>query len=137
MVKSRSTSRDVLTSDNAPKFSFMLDEAVIHRLVGIPSITSQQLEHLVNVAKLPNVTVRVVPFSAGLHPGMKGPFEVVEFDDTPDENIVFVEEQSGIFIGEDSSETDSYLEAFRRIAEKSLSPSDSVSRLLKAADEVA
>ena len=137
MVKLRTTRRDLLTSDNAPKFSFMLDESVIHRLVGIPSITSQQLEHLVNVAKLPNVTVRVVPFSAGLHPGMKGPFEVVEFDDTPDENIVFVEEQSGIFISEDSSETDSYLEAFRRIAEKSLSPSDSVSRLLKAADEVA
>lgn len=136
MVELRTKRRDLLTSDNAPKFSFVLDESVIHRLVESPSITSQQFRHLVNVADLPNVTIQIVPFPAGLHPGMRGSFEVVQFDDTPDENIVFLEAPRGDFIGDDLKETESYLEAFRRIIEKSLSPSDSVERLRKAAGEM-
>lgn len=137
LVDLRTRRRDLLTSLNAPSFIFVLDESVIVRLVGSQSATRQQLEHLVNMAKLPNVTIRIVPFRAGLHPGMKGPFEVVEFDDTPDENIVFVEEQNGIFISDEPKETGIYIEAFRRIREKSLSPSDSVSRLLETAAEIA
>lgn len=136
MVELRTKRRDLLTSENAPKFSFVLDESVIHRLVASPATTSQQLQRLVNAAELPNVTIQIVPFAAGLHPGMRGSFEVVQFDDTPDENIVFLESPRGDFIGDDLKETESYLEAFRRITEKSLSPSDSI-RLLKAAGEVA
>jgi transcriptional regulator with XRE-family HTH domain len=137
LVDLRTRRRGLLTSQNAPNFVFVLDESVIVRLVGSQSATSQQLEHLVNMAKLPNVTIQIVPFRAGLHPGMKGPFEVVEFDDTPDENIVFVEEQNGNFISDEPKETGSYIEAFRRIREKSLSPSDSISRLLETAGEMA
>jgi transcriptional regulator with XRE-family HTH domain len=136
MLELRKRRRDLLTSANAPKFSFVLDESVIHRLVGSPSITSQQLRRLVNVAELPNVTIEIVPFTAGLHPGMRGSFEVIQFDDTPDENIVFLESPRSDFIGDDLKETESYLEAFRRITEKSLGPSDS-GRLLKAAGEMA
>lgn len=137
LVDLRTRRRGLLTSQNAPNFVFVLDESVIVRLVGSQSATSQQLEHLVNMAKLPNVTIQIVPFRAGLHPGMKGPFEVVEFDDTPDENIVFVEEQNGNFISDEPKETGSYIEAFRRIRGKSLSPTDSISRLLEAASEMA
>ena len=61
----------------------------MHRLVGNPAATSKQLRHLVSTAELPNVTIQIVPFTAGLHPGMGGAFEVVEFDDTDDENIVY------------------------------------------------
>jgi transcriptional regulator with XRE-family HTH domain len=132
LVDLRTRRRDLLASDNAPKFTFILDEPVLHRMAGSPSVTRQQLEHLANAAKLPNVTMRIVPFTAGLHPGMKGPFEVVEFDDTPDENIVYVEEQAGAFIKDDPKETNKYLQAFKRITEKSLAPSDSVDNLLKA-----
>ena len=136
LVDLRTKRRDLLTRENAPQFTFVLDESVIHRLVGSPSVTSQQLEHLVDIAKLPNVTVQVVPFRAGLHPGMKGPFEVVEFYDTPDEDIVFVEEQGGDYIRDDPKETNSYLEAFGHITQKSLAPSHSVDRVRKAAGEM-
>ena len=137
LVELRTKRRDLLTSENAPKFSFVLDESVIHRRVGSPAITSKQLMHLVNVAELSNVTIQVVPFTAGLHPGMRGPFEAVEFEDTPDENVVFLEGPRGDFISDDPKETDIYLKAFKRITEKSLSPADSMGRLLRAAGEVA
>jgi transcriptional regulator with XRE-family HTH domain len=137
LAKLRTTRRDLLTSDNAPTFFFVIDESVIHRLVGSPAITSRQFEHLVDVAKLPNVTIQVVPFTAGLHPGMKGPFEVVQFEETPDENIVFVEEQRETFISDEPDETRNYLKAFQRITAKALAPSDSVRLLHKAVAEMA
>ena len=136
LVDLRTRRRELLTREHAPKFSFVLDESVIQRVVGSPSIMSRQLESLVNAANLPNVTIQVVPFTAGSYPGMRGPFEVVEFDDTPDEIIMFVEEQSGTFITDDPKQTDSYLEAFRRITKKSLTPSDSVRLLREAAGEM-
>lgn len=136
LVDLRTQRRELLTGKDS-KFSFVLDESIIHRAVGGRSVMHQQLEDLVATAELPNVTIRIVPFTAGSYPGMKGPFELVEFDDMPDENIVFVEEQSGSFFHEDPSVTGDYLETFRRITEKSLMPADSVKRLHEAADALA
>ncbi len=136
MVELRTTRTGLLTRDNAPKFSFVLDESVIHRVVGSPAIMSRQFQHLANLAKLPNVTIQVVPFTAGPHPGMKGPFEVVQFEDTPDETIVFLEGPRGDIISEDQGETEDYLKAFTDITAAALDPSDSVNRLLQAADKM-
>jgi len=137
LVDLRTRRRDLLSSENAPKFSFVLDESVIRRVVGNPAITSRQLVHLVNVAELSNVTMQVVPFTAGLHPGMKGPFEVVQFEDAPDENIVFLEGPRSDSIIAEPKETQSYLAAFQHIAEISLGPSDSVNHLRQTAAEMA
>jgi transcriptional regulator with XRE-family HTH domain len=134
LVDLRTKRRDLLASKSAPKFSFVLDESVIHRLVGSPAIMNRQLRHLVDATKLENVTIRLVPFSAGLHPGMKGPFEVVQFEDTPDESLVFVEEPRGDFISDNPRETQGYLDNFKRITEKALGPLDSADRLRAAAD---
>jgi transcriptional regulator with XRE-family HTH domain len=136
LIELRTRRRDLLTSDNAPNFHFVLDESVVHRLVGSRAITSRQLMHLVNVSEQSNVTIQVVPFAAGLHPGMKGPFEIVQFADAPDENIVFLETPGGDIISDDQKETQNNMEAFNRIVEISLGPSDSVARLRKAAGEV-
>jgi hypothetical protein len=64
---------------------------------------------------------------------MKGPFEVVEFDDMPGENIVFIDRPGGSLISDDPKTTESYLKDYRRIAEKSLTPADSTERIRKAA----
>ncbi|HTO72674.1 MAG TPA: DUF5753 domain-containing protein, partial [Gemmatimonadales bacterium] len=137
LVELRTKRRDLLTSENAPYFSFVLDESVVRRRMGSPAVTSRQLEHLVNVAKLPNVTIQIVPFSGGLHPGMEGPFEVVQFDDTPDENVAFVEGQGDTLITDDPHETKDFLKLFQRITEKSLAHSDSVGLILEAAAAMA
>ena len=136
LVELRTRRRDLLVGRDAPKFSFVLDESVAHRVVGSPAVTSKQFRHLVSTAELPSVTIQIVPFTAGLHPGMGGAFEVVEFDDTDDENIVYFEDQRGDFIGEDPGEASRYLKAFHLIEEKSLAPADSVALLRKAAAEM-
>jgi len=137
LVDLRTRRRELVNSENAPKFSFVLDESVIHRRVGSPAITSRQLMRLVDVGNQSNVTIRVVPFTAGLHPGMKGPFEVVQFEDTPDENMVFLEGPRDDIIIDDPKETKIYLEAFEHITEISLGPSESLDLLRTAADKMA
>ena len=136
LVDLRTRRRDLLTSQGAPKFSFVLDESVIRRPVGSLQIMSQQLQHLASAAELPNITIRIVPFTIGLHSGMKQPFELIQFADAPDDNIVFLESPRGDFISDDPDEAQAYLEAFRRITQNSLSSAESVAMLRKAASEL-
>jgi transcriptional regulator with XRE-family HTH domain len=136
LVDLRIRRKDLLFSKYAPKFSFIVDESIVHRLVGSPSIMSWQLEHLVTVADLPNVTMQVVPYTAGLHPGVKGSFEIVQFDDEREEKVVYLEDSRGDFISDDPISTQGYLTAFERIEEVSLTPLDSVDYLLRAIGEM-
>jgi transcriptional regulator with XRE-family HTH domain len=137
LVDLRTRRRDLLVSEGAPTFSFVLDESVIRRPVGGPVVMRNQLTYLISLADLPNVTVQVVPFAAGVHPGMKGPFKVIESDDEPDEDVAFLEGPHGDIISDDPEETGRHLETFHRLAQLALGPSESVGFLAGAAGEMA
>jgi transcriptional regulator with XRE-family HTH domain len=132
----RTRRRDLLAGEGAPSFSFALDESVVHRLVGSSDVMSGQLLHLVNLAELANVTIRVVPFAAGLYPGARVPFKVIEFGDEPDEDVAFLEGPRGDVITDEPGEVASYLETFGHITQLALTPPDSIGLLRKAAGEM-
>ena len=134
LVELRTKRWDQLNREDAPQFSFILDEPVIHRLVGGPSVMRRQLRRLSEVAELPNVTIEIVPLSVGLHPGTSGPFEIIQLADASDEYVVYLE--AAREISDDPNETQRYLERFKRIKEKSLGPADSAPLLRKTADEM-
>jgi transcriptional regulator with XRE-family HTH domain len=136
LVDLRIRREDLFDADNRPSFQFMLDEAVIRRLVGGSSVMRNQLRRLIEVANKPNVTVEVIPFSAGLHPGMNGPFEIIEFADPSDSDIVFLESPRGDIVSDDPEETLKYREAFEGLAKAALGPRDSLARIAKIADEM-
>jgi hypothetical protein len=69
----------------------VLDEATLRRPVGAPAVMRGQLERLIGVSALPNVTLQVLPFSAGLHAGMDGEFTIFSFSDPADPDLVFIE----------------------------------------------
>lgn len=132
LVELRTKRRQLLTRENAPEFSFVLDESIVRRPVGSHSVMRQQFQHLVNVTDLQNVRIQVVPFAAGIHRGLPGAFEVVQFEDTPDENIVALEGQRD-FTSEDPQDTTNYLEIFGHIVDIALDPPDSLKLLTEAA----
>lgn len=136
LVELRIRREDLFDADNRPFFQFMLDEAVIRRLVGGSSVMRHQLRQLIEVAAKPNVTVEVIPFSAGLHPGMNGPFEIIEFADPSDSDIVFLESPRGDIVSDYPEETLKYREAFEGLAKAALGPRDSMARIAKIADEM-
>jgi transcriptional regulator with XRE-family HTH domain len=137
LVELRTKRRELLTSEGAPVFSFVLDESVIRRVAGGPGVMSRQLGHLAELSGLSNVTIQVMPFTVGLYPGTRGTFKVIEFDDEPDENVAFIEGPRGDFISDDPDETRSYLEIFKQVAALALGPSESAAVLREAAGELA
>jgi transcriptional regulator with XRE-family HTH domain len=64
----------ILTRDDPPAVWFLVDEAALRRCVGSPETMAAQLAHLTGVARLPNVTIQVVPSIA--HAGLLGGFAV-------------------------------------------------------------
>lgn len=135
LVELRTQREKLFDGDNPPSFIFVLDEAVIRRPVGGSSVMHRQLRRLLEVAEKPNITVDVVPFSVGLHPGMKGSFKVIEFADPQDRDIVFLEGPRGDIISDEPAETSSYKEIFERLRKVSLGPRDSLTYIAKIADE--
>ena len=136
LVELRVRREELFGSDNGPSFHFMLDEAVIRRLVGGASVMRRQLRRLLEVGEKPNITVEVVPFAAGLHPGMKGPFEVIEFADPRDEDIVFLESPRDDIISDNPEETLGYRKKFDTLSEVSIGPQGSMAHIARIADEM-
>lgn len=68
-----------LTGPHPLTFAAVISEGALHRLFAEPEMALGQLRHLASRAKLPNVSLRVLPFSAGLHLSMSGSFTVLEF----------------------------------------------------------
>jgi transcriptional regulator with XRE-family HTH domain len=65
---------------NAPELQIVLNEAIVRRPVGGAEVMSGQLKRLLDASELPNVALRIMPFSAGFHHGvMSGPFEILRF----------------------------------------------------------
>lgn len=127
---------DLFDSDNSPSFLFVVDETAVRRLVGGSSVMRRQLRRLIEIADRPNITVAVIPFSAGLHPGMKGSFEIIEFADPADTDVVYLESPRGDIFSDDPEETLRYREAFEELGRSSLHPQNSVARLAAIADEM-
>jgi transcriptional regulator with XRE-family HTH domain len=83
LVAARMQRQDVLGREEPPLIWSLIDEAALHREVGTAEIMRVQLEHLVELSRYPNITVQLVPYSAGAHSGLLGAFVTAELDDSP------------------------------------------------------
>ncbi|MGW4030696.1 helix-turn-helix domain-containing protein [Streptomyces sp. NPDC004838] len=69
----------------------VIDEAALRRVIGGRHLMREQLEYLVEIAQLPHVTVQVLPFDMGAHPGINGQYAILEFPDASDSSVVYIE----------------------------------------------
>ncbi|NIY68073.1 helix-turn-helix domain-containing protein [Streptomyces malaysiensis] len=109
----------------------ILNEGVLRRPVGGKKVMADQLKHLVEVGELPNVTIKVVPFAAGLHRGMlSGPFIVLRFPTNGDGKYtepptVYSDGYTGDLYLDKPSEVARYDAAFDHIWHTALNEQDS------------
>jgi hypothetical protein len=95
----------LVRSDPAPPLlHVVLSEAVLRRPVGGREVMRGQLESLLRPRDRGNVTVQVIPFDAGVHPAMVGPFTAMSFSDPEESGIVNVENATGTLFLEDAAE---------------------------------
>jgi transcriptional regulator with XRE-family HTH domain len=119
-----------LEQENPPRYRMLVDEAVLHRQVGGPSVMIAQLERLLEMERRRNVTIQVIPFDAGAHAAQDSAFVFLEFDEESDLlPVVYVE---GLIVGqyyERRSDTARYREAIDSLRDAALSPRDSLVRI--------
>lgn len=94
IVKLRSERQDRLFAQPELEFHFVLNEESLHRWVGGPGVMRHQVQHLLDMSARPNVFIQIVPFSAGAHPGLRGPFILLRLRETG-EILLFLESVSG------------------------------------------
>jgi transcriptional regulator with XRE-family HTH domain len=135
LVEIRMRRQEIFDRADPPLLFFILDEAIVRRLIGGKAVMRRQIHRLIEVAARPNVTVELVPFSAGAHPGLKGPFVALEFPDPADDDVLYLENPRGDLISRDvPEEVLAYREAFERLRVMSLGPEDSAAHLSAVAD---
>jgi hypothetical protein len=137
LVELRMTRQELLERPDPPSLYFIMDEAVVRRLIGGADVMRRQVRHLIQMTDRPNVTVELVPFNAGVHPGMHGPFVVIEFPDTADDDVLYLENPRGDVVYRDSpAEVKAFKQALLKLRAMSLGPEGSVTYLGKVADEM-
>lgn len=132
-VAARIQRQAVLTREPPAELSVVLNEAVLFRPVGSAQVMAQQLDHLADIAQLPNVTLQVLPFAAGGHPAMTTPYVILNFADAPDESIVYLENLTNGQVLEEPDHVEGYNQVHDRLTELAYSPDESTAQLRKAA----
>jgi transcriptional regulator with XRE-family HTH domain len=135
LVRLRMQRQGVLHRPRPLDLWIILDEAVLHRMAGPSRLMRDQLEHLYEACHWPNVTLQVLGFGSGLHPGLGGSFTIIEFPERLDPDVVYTEGVTGQpYIEERDREVRAHSEAFDLLRASALAPVQSA-RLIRSISE--
>jgi transcriptional regulator with XRE-family HTH domain len=124
-----------LTAPDAPSLWVVLDEAVLLRQVGGPAVMAGQLAHIDQMAGQPNVTVQVLPFTAGAHPAMLGSFTLMQFPDPADKDVVYLEAETGALYLEKPHDVRRYSLMIDYLRAQALGPAESRALIAQLAQQ--
>lgn len=116
----RLTRQARLTGSRPLTLHAVVDEGAVRRVVGGETVMQAQLRHLIEVAQLPNVTLQIMPFSAGEHTFLGGSAALLEFSETTHLDVVYLEGLAGDYYEEQPSEVARYREEFERLSARAL-----------------
>ncbi|OLF06170.1 transcriptional regulator [Actinophytocola xinjiangensis] len=135
-VRARMERQAVLTKKSRLKLWAVVDEASLHRMVGGPEVMLDQLNHLASAMNEPNITLQVIRYSAGAHPGMPGQFSILEFADPMDTDLIYVDSMAGDFFLESDVKISHFRTSFDTLVAVAASPIDSASLIADLAREM-
>jgi transcriptional regulator with XRE-family HTH domain len=100
----------------------LLDEGVLRRRIGGPQVLREQLQHVLELSELDNVTVQILP-DAEVHPALDFPFSILHFgDELPISGIVYLENFHRSVYLDDRGSLNHYQTAFDQLAKRALDP---------------
>lgn len=131
LIEVRLRRQQVLTTrDPLLRLEAIIDEAVLHRVVGSSGVMAAQLRHLVEVGNMPNVTLRAIPFGAGAHPAMDNMFNILEFGEVAP-RLVYVEGLMGWLFIEKERDVARYEQILEHLREIALDPKETIDLISK------
>ncbi|MEU6666396.1 helix-turn-helix transcriptional regulator [Streptomyces sp. NPDC046727] len=120
-VQVRMRRQERITAEINPlRLWVVLDEASLRRVVGSPLVMREQLEHLIEMSQLPHVTVQVLPFEVGAHPGLNGQYAILEFADAADSSVVYLEGVTSDLYLEKAQDVQKYAVMYEHLRAQSL-----------------
>ncbi|MEU8270922.1 helix-turn-helix transcriptional regulator [Sphaerisporangium sp. NPDC049002] len=124
-VAVRMSRQDLVTRAGDPiQIVVVLDEAVIRRQVGGPGVMRGQLRHLLEAGALPNVDIRILSFGSGAHSALDGQFNLLEFPEPGDLDLVYLEQAASGLVLEEPQERRRYASMFADLLGRALSPGE-------------
>jgi transcriptional regulator with XRE-family HTH domain len=135
LVDARISRQAVLTRDPPLRLWAIIDEAALHRPVGGAAVIRAQLEVLAEAASLPHVTLQVLPYGVGAHPGMAGSFAVLRFGEPSEVDVVYVETQAADLFLEGETDVRRFNGIFQHLRALALPPAASTSVIREIARE--
>src|SRR5215813_15250711 len=135
-VSLRLKRQDLLTVPDPPRVWSVIDEAALRRPVGGRAAMRAQLQHLAEVAGLPNVTIQVVPFGSGGHAAASGSFSILRFAEPELPDVVYIEQLTTALYLEKPEDVDSYMEVMNHLSTQALTPAETARFLAEITREI-
>lgn len=135
-VQIRMKRQEVLGRDKPPvRYWVLLDESALHRHIGGRRVMAGQLAHLADLAARSNITILVVPYTAGAHMGLDSAFMLLEFDESSGQSdIVYMDTLAGQIFLEKPKQLERFREILHQLRAVALSPDESQA-LIRAQSE--
>ena len=133
-VSVRMRRQQLLTQPDAPELWAVLDEAALRRPPDGPQVMRAQLEHLLQLIDLPNVTLQIVPFHVGPHAAAGGPFTILRFPEPDLPDVVYLEQLNSALYLDQPDDVIDYVTVMDQLcvqAETGPASKDLLSALLK------
>jgi hypothetical protein len=135
-VEVRLARQEILERADPPRVRVVLSEGAVRRQVGGPDVMREQLRHLAAERNRANVIIQILPFTAGEHPAMAGPFVLLDFPEVTDLGVVHVEGMASAVSHEKPEDLRRYGQAFDFVSAAALGPKQSLDMLISLAEEL-
>ncbi|KOG31026.1 helix-turn-helix domain-containing protein [Streptomyces resistomycificus] len=137
-VQVRMRRQDRIAADGEPlRLWVVLDEASLRRVVGSRPVMREQLEHLAEMSQRPHITVQILPFEVGAHPGINGQYSILEFADAADSSVVYIEGVTSDLYLEKAHDVQKYTVMYEHLRAQALNVDQSTRLIEDVAKEYA
>jgi transcriptional regulator with XRE-family HTH domain len=130
-VRLRMNRQKMLTEPGAPQLWAVIDEAALSRPFGTRRVMHDQIEYLLEMTSLPNVTVQILPFEFGIHAAAGGPFTILRFAEADLPDVVYLEQLNSAIYLDKRPEVEDYLAVMERVSVQAETPSETKAILRK------
>ncbi|MBO0875446.1 MAG: helix-turn-helix domain-containing protein [Pseudonocardia sp.] len=121
-VELRMARQEILTRADPPRIWAVVDENALRRTVGGPSVMRGQLQRLIELTDLPNVTLQAITFQAGGHAAAGGSFSILRFSERDINDIAYLEQLTSALYLDKRIDVDNYLKVMDRLCAEAISP---------------
>lgn len=121
--------------DTAPMLTAVITEASLRYQWGPRSDRRDQIEHLIDMGRRPNIDLRIQRFTDGPPPGLSSAINIFDFAEG-EPSIAFTETDFAVVEVNDPDQVSRYIQSFEKAVDGALEPSDTAIYLRQLADQL-